>query len=188
MLTRTLSLLRATEAAAIAASEWIGTGDKLSADKAATEAMRERINSIPGFAAQIKIGEGEKDHSYGLFYGETLGQKREQEGVAPLDLAVDPIDGTRPTVTSGPEALSVIAVAESNSLYTTKEFYMNKIAYGPEIASKLELDLKDPPGRIVELVSAVTGKAPHNIVVCLLDRDRHKAIITELRKLKVKLN
>ncbi|MBI4436215.1 MAG: fructose-bisphosphatase class II family protein [Candidatus Omnitrophica bacterium] len=186
MLDNPLELLRVTEATAIAASQWIGTGDKLGADQAATEAMRERFNRIE-FAGKIEIGEGKKDKSFGLFAGETVGTLGGQKGVTHYELAVDPIDGTRPTVSSGPEALSVLAIAEENALLTTEEVYMNKIAYGPEVASKAELHLLDPLPKIIERLSAATGKSPSGIVVCILDRPRHEKIISQLRQLGVRI-
>ncbi|HTL49009.1 MAG TPA: fructose-bisphosphatase class II family protein [Verrucomicrobiae bacterium] len=186
MFHNTLDLMRATEAAAIAASQWVGTGDKLSADKAATDAMRDRLNRIE-FAAKIMIGEGKKDASSGLFNGDAVGKFAGQKGVPHYEIAVDPIDGTRPTVTSGPEALSVLALAEENALFATEEFYMHKIAYGPDIANKIELNLNDPIERNTQLISAVTGKAYSKIVVCILDRPRHEKIIAEFRKLGVRI-
>ena len=187
MLSKTLSLLRATEDAAIAASKWVGTGDKLKADEAATDAMRSRLNSIADFAACVQIGEGIKDESFGLFSGEMVGKWANKEGIDPLDLALDPIDGTRPTVSSGPEALSVIAAAEKGKLFATDEFYMHKIAYGPYIAKKMELKITDPPRRIVELTSAVTGKDPSQLIVCFLDRPRHEDMIKEFRATGVRI-
>lgn len=181
-----LDIIRVTEAAAIAASVWIGSGDKLSADKSATEAMRDRLNRID-CAAQILIGEGKKDESYGLFKGEKVGLRAKNSNAAFLDLAVDPIDGTRPTITSGPEAVSVLAVGEPGSLFTTEEFYMHKLAYGPEIASKVQLSINEPLTKIIERVSAATGKPPSRIMVCVLDRPRHEAMITELRRLGVRI-
>jgi len=111
MFSNLMDLLRATEAAAVAASEWIGTGDKLNADKVATDAMRDRLNQID-FAAQVLIGEGKKDESHGLFRGEFVGRRDPQLDKKHFELAIDPIDGTRPTVTSGPEALSVLGIAD----------------------------------------------------------------------------
>jgi len=186
MLDNPLELLRVTEAAAIAASEWIGTGDKLGADKAATEAMRDRFNRIE-LAGKIEIGEGKKDKSFGLFAGECVGALGGRTEVTHYGLAVDPIDGTRPTVTSGPEALSVLAIAEENTLFTTEEVYMNKIAYGPEVAARVELHLADPLPKIIERLSATTRKPPSGIVVCLLDRPRHEKIIAQLRQLGVRI-
>ncbi len=186
MLNVTLDSLRATEAAALAASKWIGTGDKLSADKAATEAMRDRLNRID-FAAKVMIGEGKKDESFGLFFGEKVGRNINDPKAMVCELALDPIDGTRPTVTSGPEALSVLAVAEEGGLFTTEAYYMNKLAYGPEVASRVELSLTDPIEKTIELVSKATGKDPSRIVVCILDRPRHEAVIKRLRKIGTRI-
>ncbi len=186
-----LDLVRVTEAAAIAASRWVGTGDKESADKAATQAMRERLNQMD-FSGLIKIGEGKKDNSYGLYEGEKVG-KLSVPGTACLapsgvyELAVDPIDGTRPTVTSGPEAMSVIAVAEKDSLFTTPEYYMKKLAYGPEIAKKVRLRVTDPLAKTIQLTSEATGKDPSKMMVCILDRPRHESTVKELRGLGVRI-
>ena len=177
-------LVRVTEAAAIAASAWIGSGDKIAADKAATEAMRDRLNQID-FVARVAIGEGEKDKSFGLFVGEKVG--RLHEAPAFYDLAVDPIDGTRPTVTSGPEAMSVIAVAEKGALFSTPEFYMDKLASSREIAEKTELSLDDPIEKTIKKVSEAAGKAAPGIMVCILDRPRHEKLIAALRRLGVRI-
>ncbi len=181
-----LDLVRVTEAAAIAGAAWVGRGDKESADKAATEAMRERLNQMD-FAGKIMIGEGKKDNSYGLYYGEEVGKWAGDKKQKTYELAVDPIDGTRPTVTSGPEAISVIAVAEEGALFSTEEFYMDKLAYGPEIASKVQLNLLDPLDVTIKKVSQATGKDPSKIMVCLLDRPRHEKIVSELRKMGVRI-
>ncbi len=179
-----LDLVRVTEAAAIAASQWIGSGDKLSADKAATEAMRERLNRV-NFTGRIVIGEGKKDKSAGLFAGERVGNP--SPGSPVLDIAVDPIEGTRPTVTSGPEALSVLAVAEQGALFETGEFYMSKLAYGPAIASRVKLNLKDPISVTIEKVGKAISKQASKIKVCILDRPRHEKMIEELRGLGVRI-
>jgi fructose-1,6-bisphosphatase class II len=180
-----LELVRVTEAAAIAAAQWVGSGDKKAADRAATDAMRSRLNTVD-FSGHIIIGEGIKDESAGLFAGEPVGKLAGKIGKV-YDLAVDPIEGTRPTANSGPEALSVLAVAEKDSLFSTTEFYMNKMAYGPQIAEKTKLLITDPLSKTVDLISRATGKEPNNIVVCVLDRPRHEAIIKELRQLGVKI-
>jgi len=186
MINNPLDLMRSTEAAAIAASSWVGTGDKLAADKAATDAMRDRLNHIP-FSGKIVIGEGKKDESFGLFYGDLVGEKKNQKNQEVFEIAVDPIDGTRPTVTSGPEALSVLAVAEEKTLFYTEEFYMNKIAYGRIIAKKVQPSLKDSPKKIIAQVSQALGKDPDKIIVCLLDRPRHEEIIKTFRSLGVRI-
>ncbi|HTL70777.1 MAG TPA: fructose-bisphosphatase class II family protein [Candidatus Eisenbacteria bacterium] len=178
-----LDIVRVTEAAAIAASAWVGSGDKKAADKAATDAMRSRLNGID-FKGRVVIGEGIKDESAGLFAGETVGSER---SLKVYDLAVDPIEGTRPTAHSGPEALSVMAVAEKGALFSTSEFYMNKFAYGPEIARKTILSITDPLEKTIRLVSKATGKEPRRIMVCLLDRPRHEPLVAELRGLGVRI-
>ena len=181
-----LDLVRVTEAAAIAASAWIGSGDKISADRDATAAMRNRLNRMD-FAGTIVIGEGVKDKAPGLFEGEKVGLLGEKEEFKRYELAVDPIDGTRPTVTAGPEAVSVLAVAEHKALFYTEEFYMHKLAYGPEIASKVQLSIDDPLEKIVQQVSKALNKAPSKITVCMLDRPRHEKYVTELRALGVRI-
>ncbi len=181
-----LDLIRVTEAAAIAASAWIGSGNKEAADKAATDAMRERLNQM-NFAAKIVIGEGKKDKSFGLYEGEKVGREAETRNYDIIELAVDPVDGTRPTVTSGPEAISVIAAAEEKCLFSTGEFYMNKLAYGPEIASKTQLNLNDPLETTIKKVSAATGKNVSQIMVCILDRPRHENSIKELRRIGARI-
>ncbi len=179
-----MDVVRVTEAAAIAASAWVGSGDKLGADKAATEAMRERLNKVD-FSARIVIGEGKKDESYGLFTGETVGTAAKSGKT--YEIAVDPIEGTRPTVTSGPEAISVIAVGEEGSLFETGEYYMNKIAYGPHIAMKTKLSITDPIKTTLEKTAAATGKKPSQMMVCVLDRPRHEKMIRELRQYGVRI-
>lgn len=182
-----LDMVRVTEAAAIAASAWVGSGDKKNADKAATDAMRARLNSIE-FTARIVIGEGIKDESAGLFAGEIVGLgPKKDPSHASYDIAVDPIEGTRPTANSGPEALSVLAVAHKDALFSTHDFYMNKMAYGPSIADKCTLSITDPLSRTISLVSQATGKDVTKIVVCLLDRPRHEKIVAQLRTLGVRI-
>lgn len=178
-----MDVVRVTEAAAIAAAAWVGSGDKMAADKAATDAMRERLNKVD-FHAKIIIGEGIKDGSFGLFAGEFVGKSSDAKT---YEIAVDPIEGTRPTVTSGPEALSVITVAEEGGLYETGEFYMNKLAYGPQIASKTKLSIKDPVSVTIDKVSKATGKKTSQIMVCILDRPRHAELIAQLRKIGVRI-
>ena len=181
-----LDIVRVTEAAAIAASSWVGSGDKQAADKAATDAMRERLNAIH-FIGRVVIGEGVKDKSSGLFSGEKVGGGRGKLGPKVYDLAIDPIEGTRPTVQSGPEALSVVAVAKKGALFSTGEFYMNKLAYGPKIAAKTRLSIQEPLSKTIKQVSQATGKQASKITACLLDRPRHEKLIAELREIGVRI-
>ncbi len=192
-----LDLVRVTEAAAIAASKWVGSGQKELADKAATDAMRDRLNRLE-FCAVIAIGEGKKDESYGLYEGELVGQiaaKAEMEQFRDAlhrknpcyEIAVDPIEGTRPVVTSGPEAISTLAIAEKGGLYHTDEFYMMKLAYNQRIKDRVTLSLEDPIERTIELTSIATGKEASEIMVCVLDRDRHTDIVSKLRERGVRI-
>lgn len=177
-------LIRATEAAAISASHYIGSGDKKSADTAATKAMRDRLNDIE-FCARVVIGEGKKDDADGLFEGEIVGALRDKSEPG-FDLAIDPIDGTRPTVTSGPEAMSVIALANAGSMWSTDEFYMNKLAFGPALVGaglSLSMDMSD----LVTCAARQLGKPLNQLMVCMLDRPRHQRFMDVLRRLGVRI-
>ncbi len=140
-----LDLVRVTEDAAIAASNFIGSGNKELADKAATDAMMARI-SKSSFKAKVVISEYIKDNSYGLPLNEIVGN---QDSKYTYDLCVDPIEGTRPTANGGPEALSVIGIAHQNSLLNIEEYYAMKLAYGAEIASRVHIPLDIPLKDIV---------------------------------------
>lgn len=177
-----LEMVRVTEAAAIAASKWVGSGAKVAADLAAVNAMRARLDSLD-IRAEIKIGEGKKDKSAGLFQGEFVGT---EDRPLLYDIAVDPIEGTTPTAEGGPEALSVMAFSSHNSMYTTEEHYMLKMAHGPQLnfadlslAHSLEYNFR---------VAADWLKKPLNqLTVCMLKRPRHDSFITEARRLGVRL-
>jgi fructose-1,6-bisphosphatase II len=104
-----------------------------------------------------------------------------------MDIAVDPIEGTRPTVTSGPEAMSTIALADPRAMFHTEEFYMNKLAFGPGIAKIVPLNINDPIERIIQMVSLANGKKLNDIMVCILDRPRHAEVIDRMRKLGVRI-
>jgi fructose-1,6-bisphosphatase/sedoheptulose 1,7-bisphosphatase-like protein len=195
MIDISLDLIRVTEAAAIAASQWVGSGNKLEADKAATEALRNRLNKID-FHGIIAIGEGEKDESYGLFEGERVGKDRHCEftpstvrsgSFAPYDISLDPIEGTTPTVTSGPEAISTLAMSHFGTMYKTKHFYADKIAYGPSIKSHVNLSIDNTIEENIKLISKATGKNYNNIVVCVLNRPRHNELISRLRDMNVRI-
>lgn len=181
-----LDLIRVTEAGAISAARWVGRGDKVAADKAATDAMRDRLNQID-FAAVIAIGEGKKDESVGLYEGEFVGglpryDTGEFEEEVAYDIAIDPIEGTTPTATGGYEAMSVIAIANTGMLYKTDHFYMDKLAVGPTIAKRVTLNINNPPQATIAVAAAAAGKEPHQFTVCVIDRPRTKPLIKELRK------
>jgi len=195
------NIVGATEVAAVAASRWIGSGQKLEADKAATDAMREELDSRIEICAKIVMGEGKKDESYGLFSGETVGKqakmwesdgsayKRYYGTIEPkwLDVAVDPVEGTTQTVISGPEAMSVIAIANPGCFFQTDYYYMNRIAYGKKIKNKVKLSLNNPLKENLRLAAQATNKSISELMVCVLDRPRHQKVIEQLRELGVRI-
>ena len=176
-----LDLVRVTEAGAIAAAQWVGRGAKEDADKAATDAMRDRMNKI-NFYAVVAIGEGEKDESFGLFEGERLGFKSfDPEGEGPeCEIAIDPIEGTTPTAKGGYEAMSVMALAGPGCFYKTKAFYMDKLAVGPKVK---DVSIVYPPEVNVRLVANALGKPPQHVTVCVMDRPRSNNTVETLRKI-----
>ena len=176
-----LDLVKVTESGAVAAAQWVGRGNKEEADKAATEAMRERLN-LMDFYAQIAIGEGIKDDSFGLYQGEIVGLA--QMEVPQYSIAIDPIEGTTPTAKGGYEAMSVIALANSGAMYQTENFYMDKIAVGPQVVEYTDrINFDRTAHQNVRMVAAALGKTPEHVTVCVLDRPRTQPLIEELRKI-----
>jgi fructose-1,6-bisphosphatase II len=171
-----LELVRVTETAALAASTWVGRGDKDAADGAAVAAMRKMINTVD-MSGVIVIGEGEKDNAPMLHNGEAVGN-----GSGPAcDVAVDPIDGTTLTSNGLNGAVSVIALAPRGTMFDPKgAFYMNKIVTGPEAASVI--DITAPAGENVKRVAKAKGVDVSDITVIVLDRPRHTQLLKELRQ------
>ena len=171
-----LEMVRVTEAAALASGRWIGRGDKVAADQAAVDAMRRMLDTV-AMNGVVVIGEVEKDEAPMLYNGEKVGSG---EG-PPVDVAVDPIDGTRLTSVGQPNALSVFAVAERGSmLFPGAAVYMEKIAAGQEAADAL--DITAPPDENVLRVAKAKGVGPEDITVVILDRDRHQTMIKQVRE------
>ncbi len=170
-----LELVRATEAAAMAAGRWMGRGDKNASDNAAVNAMRYMLNTI-SMNGVIVIGEGEKDEAPMLYNGEVLGT-----GEEPLvDIAVDPIDGTRLLALGRPNAISVVALSEHNTMYDPRHiFYMNKIAAGPGAADVI--DIEAPIEENLRRVAKALRKSVEDVTVVVLDRPRHEQIIGDIR-------
>ena len=170
-----LELVRVTETAALAASTWVGRGDKDAADGAAVAAMRKMINTVD-MSGVIVIGEGEKDNAPMLHNSEAVGN-----GSGPAcDVAVDPIDGTTLTSNGLNGAVSVIALAPRGTMFDPKgAFYMNKIVTGPEAASVV--DITAPAGENVRRVAKAKGVDVSDITVIVLDRPRHAQLLKELR-------
>ena len=166
--------------AAYASFHLVGKKDKIAADKAAVDAMRNELNKI-NMNGQIVIGEGELDKAPMLYIGEKLGT-----GDGPsLDIAVDPLEGTNFAANNLPGALSVIAVAEKSNLFNAPETYMDKIAIA--INEKGIVDLDFPVLKNIKNLAEYKNTKPENLTACILDRPRHKKIIEELKLLNVKL-
>jgi fructose-1,6-bisphosphatase II len=172
-----MELVRVTEAAALAAGRWIGHGDKNAADGAAVDAMRVMIDSV-SMHGTVVIGEGEKDEAPMLYNGEEVGN-----GEGPgVDVAVDPIDGTRLTSLGQPNALSVIALASRGTMFFPgAAVYMEKVACGPEAVDVI--DITASPEENVRAVAKAKGVRPEEIAVTVLDRPRHAEIIEAIRGL-----
>jgi fructose-1,6-bisphosphatase II len=171
-----MEMMRATEAAALAAGRWMGRGDKNAADGAAVEAMRVVLNSVT-MNGVVVIGEGEKDEAPMLFNGEELG-----DGSPPLvDIAVDPIDGTTLTSLGRPGAIAVIAMSERGTMFDPGPcVYMEKVAAGPAAADVI--DLNAPPKANLEAVAKALGEKVSDVTAVILDRPRHEGIIKECRE------
>jgi fructose-1,6-bisphosphatase II len=171
-----LELVRVTEAAAMGASRWIGRGDKNAADQAAVDLMRLMVNTV-SMRGRVVIGEGEKDEAPMLYNGEEVG-----DGSGPeVDVAVDPLEGTRLCALGIPGAIAVIAVAERGSMFFPgAALYMEKIAVGADAADAIDIDLS--PTENVRRVAEAKGMAPSDLSVVVLERDRHEDLIAELRE------
>jgi fructose-1,6-bisphosphatase class II len=172
-----LEMIRVTEAAAIAASVWVGRGDKIAADQSATDAMKDRLNKIE-FAGKIVIGEGRKDNAPGLFLGDRVGAWDSVYIDPDKDIAVDPLDGTSQTAKGGNEAMAVLAIGEKGSLLESEGWYMQKLAHGPAISN---VYLAQPTSDIVRQAGKCLQKDVNKVTVCVLDRPRHAKLIQELR-------
>jgi fructose-1,6-bisphosphatase II len=177
-----LELVRVTEAAALAASGWVGRGEKESADQAAVDAMRLMLDTVE-MNGVVVIGEGEKDEAPMLFNGEAVGSGRGPE----VDVAVDPLEGTRLTALGMPNAIAVIALAERGTMFFPgAAFYMDKIAVGHEAAGSIDIDAS--PAENVRAVAEAKGLQPSEVTVVVLERPRHDALIAALREAGARVN
>ena len=173
-------LVKVTQQASIATLPEVGKKNKNEVDKLATDAMRKVLNSIE-MKGKVVIGEGEIDEAPMLYIGENLGKNKGPE----IDIAVDPLDGTNFAANNLPGALSVIAVSYKNNLLHAPETYMNKIAYGSKI-EKGVIDLDYNFSKNIKNLADFKNKNLEDVTVCILDRPRHKEIIDEAKKLKIK--
>ncbi len=171
-----MELVRVTEAAALAAGRYMGRGDKNAADKASVDAMRLMLNTID-MQAVIVIGEGEKDEAPMLYNGERVGRGSELE----MDIAVDPIDGTRPLSNGLPNSISTVAIAPRGTMFDPGPFvYMDKIAVGP--AAKGVIDIDAPVTDNLEKIARAQDAQLEDLTVVILDRPRHADLIAEVRR------
>ena len=170
-----LELVRVTEAAAMAASRWVGRGDKNGADGAAVKAMRQLITTV-AMTGTVVIGEGEKDNAPMLFNGELVG-----DGTGPeCDVAVDPVDGTTLTAKGMANAVAVLAVAQRGAMYDPSAvFYMDKLITGPEAADVVDLDA--PIADNIRRVAKAKNESPQDVTVMILDRPRHEQLARDIR-------
>jgi fructose-1,6-bisphosphatase II len=176
-----LELVRVTESAAMAAGRWIGRGDKIAADQAAVDGMRLMLDTV-SMSGLVVIGEGEKDEAPMLYNGEEIGAGSGPE----VDVAVDPLEGTNLTAKGQPNAIATIAASERGTMFFPgAAVYMDKIACGAEAADAV--DIEAPPADNVKRVAKAKGLRPSEITVVVLERDRHKELITELRGVEAKV-
>jgi fructose-1,6-bisphosphatase II len=177
-----LELVRVTEAAALGTGRWVGRGDKNAADQAAVDAMRAMLDTV-SMSGVVVIGEGEKDEAPMLYNGEEVGNGQPPE----VDVAVDPLEGTRLTSVGQPNAIAVIAVSERGTMFFPgAAVYMDKLVGGEAIAEVLSLDAS--PGENVERAAEAKGVRASEIAVVILDRERNQPIIESVREAGAKVN
>src|SRR5438093_149422 len=177
-----LELVRVTESAAMGAGRWVGRGDKETADQAAVDAMRAMLDSV-SMDGVVVIGEGEKDAAPMLYNGEQVGDDTGPQ----VDVAVDPLEGTRLTALGQPNAIAVIAVAERGTMFFPgAAVYMSKIAVGPQGIDAI--DINASPTENVNAVAKAKGVSAREITVVVLERERHEALIAELRAAGAKVH
>ena len=180
--------VRATEAAALNSLRWLGRGEKEKADAAACDAMRGMFD-LMNICGEVVIGEGIKDDAPGIFKGEQLGTWL--PGSPQFDIAIDPIDGTTNISKGAPNSISCIAAASPESgvkvaLRDIPSFYMSKLAYGPRVIQYMQkrgdtLSVDTPIAEMLAIVARALEKRVQDVVVMMLDRPRHKEIVTQIR-------
>lgn len=170
-----MELARVTEAAALNAGRWMGRDQKIEADRAAVDAIRQVLSTIE-IEGEVVIGEGEKDEAPMLYHGEILGSAKEPK----VDIAVDPIDGTRLLAKGMPNAIVVLAIAERGAMYKWEHIsYMDKIAVGP--GARGAIDLRDSPAENLKRIAEAKRRKVQDMTVVVLDRPRHEELIREIR-------
>lgn len=170
-----LELLRVTEAGALAAAPLQGRGNKLAADGRAVEAIRSALAGVD-MKGTVVIGEGEKDEAPMLYFGEEIGNGLEPE----VDVAVDPIEGTSLTASGLPGAISVVALAERGSMFTTHTHYMQKLVVGRKARGVIDLEM--PVEWNLRRIAKAEGLPVQELTVVVLDRDRNDDVIAQIRE------
>ena len=169
-----LEFVRVVERAAIAAARTMGQGDRKYADQVAVEAMRKEMETLD-IEGVIVIGEGERDEAPMLFIGERVGK-----GGDPVDIAVDPLEGTNLCATGAPNAIAVLAASEKGGLLNAPDIYMEKLVVGPSSRGKVDLDA--PVEQNLKAIASALDREIHDLVVIVLDRPRHERLIADIRK------
>lgn len=171
-----LELARVTEAAALTSARWMGRGDKEAADQAAVDAMRLVLGSVE-MDGIVVIGEGAKDEAPMLYIGERVGRGGEPK----VDIAVDPVEGTRLVAMGMPNAISVVALADRGTMFSCEDIaYMEKIAVGAEAAGVIDLDA--PPAENLRRIAKAKEMRVQDLTVVVLDRPRHEGLVREIRE------
>ncbi|HXB57575.1 MAG TPA: class II fructose-bisphosphatase [Vicinamibacteria bacterium] len=170
-----LEFVRVVERAAIAAAHTMGQGDRKYADQVAVEAMRKEMESVD-IEGTIVIGEGERDEAPMLFIGEKVGKA----GGTPVDIAVDPLEGTNLCATGAPNAIAVLAASEKGGLLNAPDIYMEKLVVGP--SSKGKVDINAPVEDNLKAIARCLDRAVNDLVIIVLDRPRHEKLISEIRR------
>jgi len=176
-----LEMVRVTEAAAIASARYMGRGDRMEADRAATEAMRRTMDEIDMWGT-IVIGEGERDKAPMLYIGEQVGRRDESDRRAAqeIDIAVDPLEGTNLVAHGQTNAITVLAASERGGLLHAPDTYMEKLCVGPVAAGRVDIRLS-PSENLARIASAL-GRGINDITVIILERPRHEQLIAEVRE------
>ena len=175
----TLDFVKVTESAALAASRWMGRGERDTADGAAVERMREALNSMD-ISGRIVIGEGERDEAPMLFIGEELGR-----GGFEVDIAVDPVEGTNLVANGLPNSIAVMAISERGGLLNAPDTYMKKLAVGPKAAPYVHIDASVRDN--LEAVANALEKPINDVTVVILDRPRHADLIRQVREVGARI-
>jgi fructose-1,6-bisphosphatase II len=176
-----LELARVTEAAALASGRWMGRGEKETADHAAVEGMRLVLSSVD-MDGVIVIGEGEKDNAPMLYNGEHVGNGSPPE----MDVAVDPIDGTRPLAFGRTNSIATVAISPRGTMFDPGPFvYMDKIAVGPQAKGKINIEA--PVSDNLKAIAKAMGKAVEDLTTIVLDRPRHDKLVAEIRKMGARI-